>query len=77
MLLINLLLKFCHKLLVAIANSFLIFENEKQVFDQPVSSVVKHVGIGAGGLRFDFWAGQIGTVSPTVHHRCNVSSELC
>ena len=33
--------------------------------------------IGAGGLGFDSRAGQIGTVSPTARHRCDVSSELC
>ena len=35
-----------------------------------------HIAIGAGGLRFDFLAGRIGTVSPTAHYRCDVSSDL-
>ena len=33
--------------------------------------------ISAGGLRFNTWVGQIGTVSPTTRHRCDVPSELC
>ena len=30
-----------------------------------------------GSLGFDSRTGQIGTVSPTTRHRCDVSSELC
>ena len=37
----------------------------------------KALAIGAGGLGFDYRAGQIDTVSPTTRHRCDVSSELC
>ena len=33
--------------------------------------------IGAVGLRFDSWVSQIGIVSPTVRHCCDVPSELC
>ena len=32
--------------------------------------------IGAGDLGLNSRAGQIGTVSPTARHRCEVSSEL-
>ena len=32
--------------------------------------------IGAGGLGCRYRAGQIGTVSPTARHRCDVPSEL-
>ena len=40
----------------------------------PVGVVVKGIAIiGAGGFGFDFWAGEIGTVSPTARHRCDVS----
>ena len=42
----------------------------------PVSSVVTHITISAGGLGFDSLAGQIDTVSPTARYRCDVSSEL-
>ena len=42
-----------------------------------ISSDVKHIAIGAGGLGFDSRAGQIGTVLPTARHRCDNSSELC
>ena len=31
---------------------------------------------GAGGLGFDSRAGQIGTVSPTTRHRCDVAQAL-
>ena len=31
----------------------------------------------SGRSGFDSWTGQIGTVSPTARHRCDVSSELC
>ena len=31
----------------------------------------------AGGLGFKSRAGQIGSVSPTARHRCDVPSELC
>ena len=40
-------------------------------------SKFKARAIGAGGLGFESRAGQIGTVSPTARHRCDVSSELC
>ena len=43
----------------------------------PVNSVVKNMAISEGGLGFDSRASQIGTVSPTAHHWCDVSSELC
>ena len=43
----------------------------------PVGFVVERTAIGAGGVGFDFWVGQIGTVSAAVPDRCDVSSELC
>ena len=33
--------------------------------------------VGAVGLVFDSRDDQIGTMSPTARHRCDVSSELC
>ena len=33
--------------------------------------------IGAEGLGFKSRVGEIGTVSPTARHRCDVSSDLC
>ena len=45
---------------------------------RPVSSAVKHnYSIGTGDLGFDFRDCQIGAVSLTAHHGCNVSSKLC
>ena len=38
--------------------------------------VVKDIAVGAGGLGFDFWAGQIGHLQ-IAYHRCFVSSKLC
>ena len=42
-----------------------------------VSSVAKRTLSEREGLGFDSRTGQIGTVSPTTRHRCDVSSELC
>ena len=44
---------------------------------RPVRAFVNDVAIGAGSLRFHTPAGQIGTVSPTARHCCDVSSEQC
>ena len=46
------------------------------VTNRPVSSIVQRIAVGAKGLGFDFWAGQIRTVSTTARHRCDVFSEL-
>ena len=43
----------------------------------PVDGVVNDTANGAVGLAFDSQACQIGSVSPTTRHRCDVSSELC
>ena len=49
---------------------------------RPVSSVGKHIAIGAGGLGFDSWAGQIGrcvaTAAPplTRHRRATAATFL-
>ena len=43
----------------------------------PVAVVIKDIDNGAEGLRLDSRVGQIGTVSPTTCHRCDVSSKLC
>ena len=39
----------------------------------PVSSSCEAHVFGARGLGFDSWVDQIGAVSPTDHHRCDVS----
>ena len=42
----------------------------------PVGVVVKDIAIGAGGLEFDSWAGQIGCHDynkPAARHRCDIS----
>ena len=43
---------------------------------QRINVVVKDIANGAEGHGFDSLADQIGIVSPTAHHRCDVSSEL-
>ena len=45
--------------------------------NRPLAQLLSAQAIGAGGLGLNFRAGQIGTVSPTARHRCDVSSELC
>ena len=45
--------------------------------NQPFTQLLSAHAINLGGLGFDSRAGQIGTVSPAVRYRCDVSSELC
>ena len=45
--------------------------------DRPLAQLLSIFGIGAEGLGFKPWIGQIGTVSPAAHHHCDVPSELC
>ena len=46
--------------------------------NQPDDILVKeNLAIGVGDHGFDIWIGQIGTVSPSARHRCDVSFELC
>ena len=45
-------------------------------FKQNAKTLSAHA-IGAGGLGFKSLVAQIGTVSPTAPHRCNIPSELC
>ena len=45
--------------------------------NRPLAQLLSAQAIGAGGLEFNSGAGQIGAVSPTACHRCDVSSELC
>ena len=49
-----------------------------RLFRTPTVSLVtiSEQAIGAEGLGFDSRASQIGTVSPTARHRCDVFSEL-
>ena len=49
---------------------------QKEVFDRPSAQLLGAHAIGAGGLGFKSRVGQIGTVSPTSRHRCDVPSEL-
>ena len=53
------------------------FEKWQMQFCGPVGVVVKGIAIGAEGPGFRSRAGQIGTMSLTARHRCNVSLELC
>ena len=43
----------------------------------PLAQLLSAQAIGAGGLGFDFRAGQIGIESPTARHRSDVSLDLC
>ena len=47
------------------------------LMNQPLAQLFSAHAIDAGGLRFTSRVGQIGTVSPTARHRCDVSSQLC
>ena len=42
-----------------------------------LGEVAKHIAFGGGGLGSIPGAGQIGTLSPTARHRCDVSLDLC
>ena len=44
--------------------------------DRPLAQLISEYDIGAGGLRFEYQVGQIGTVLSTARHRCDVFSEL-
>ena len=49
----------------------------KLVKDRPLAQLLGANAIGAGGLGLKSRVGQIGTVSPTARHRCDIPSELC
>ena len=53
-----------------------IYDKNDQRLAQLLSAHAYHA-IGVGGLGFKFRTGQMGTVSPTARHRCDVSSVLC
>ena len=49
----------------------------KLVKDRPLAKLLSEHALGAGGLGFKSRVGQIGTVSPTARHHCDVPSKLC
>ena len=49
----------------------------KLVKDRSLAQLLSAHALGAEGLEFQSRVGQIGTVSPTARHRCDVPSELC
>ena len=61
---------------MSVRNTHYLSANLKRMH-RPLVQLLNAHAIGEDGLGFKSQVGQIGTVSPTARHRCDVSSELC